>query len=215
MLYSTVKPPSKKPQMVRIWSLACTQKVQSRFPAPMCQFPFHLEALIEVVDKCACAWWRLIKIIPEVNGSHFTPDCAIGARGRLQKTSCASILYKQNIPFVNILRGKLDKYNENIVLVSQSNPNSYSKCPNNLFQEVTRCYHTKPEKYTRYWCTAGIDTSIQHPYFAAHCVLRCTTKNHRLDSSFMYAGITALDSVGLDWHSRRKLFFPVVFFLGT
>lgn len=82
----------------------------------------------------------------------------------------------------------------------------------NVFQETTRCYNSKPEKYTGYRYTTGIHASIQHIHiFATYCVLRRTTKNHRLKSSFIYTGMIVLASVGLDWHSRRNLFFPAVF----
>lgn len=50
-----------------------------------------------------------------------------------------------------------------------------------------------------------------HPHCATRCVPSCTIKNHRLHSSVVYTGMTLLVSVGLDWHSRRNLFFPVVF----
>lgn len=73
----------------------------------------------------------------------------------------------------------------------------------NIFQEATRCYITKPEKYTGYWYTT-VCASI-HPLFATYCVLRCTMKNDRLNSSFTYTGMTVLVSVGLDWHKRSIL----------
>lgn len=78
----------------------------------------------------------------------------------------------------------------------------------NIFQEATRCYITKPEKYTGYWYTT-VCASI-HPLFATYCVLRCTMKNDRLNSSFTYTGMTVLVSVGLDWHKKNP-FFPVIF----
>lgn len=79
----------------------------------------------------------------------------------------------------------------------------------NLFQEVSGCYSTEAEVLwilAYKWLTC---IHAAHPYFATSHVPRCTVKNHRLDSSFIYIGMTVLASVGLGWHNKRNLLFPV------